>query len=253
MHIRTFGEGPPLVALHGFTLTGSQFRSLAEPLGRKIIAPDLPGHGGSQSDPTDFPAVVDAIVAHLESFEAPPPLLGYSQGGRIAIGAAASRPELISHLIVISASAGIDDDGERVARKVLDEDLASRIVEHGLDSFLAAWTSSGLTSTAARASEVRQSDLEVRRDNTADGLASAVRGYGQGSQPNFWDRLPAVLAPTLVIAGERDEKYREIAARLAGGVPNASLRIIHGSDHNPLLDQPEITAALVSGFLDGDR
>lgn len=253
MHIRTFGEGPPLVALHGFTLTGAHFESLAARIRRTISAPDLAGHGGSATEPSDFTAVVDSVVAHLESFGDPLPLLGHSQGGRVAIGVAVRRPELVSHLILISATAGIDDDDVRATRKADDIALADRIVELGLEAFLDWWTADGLTSTASLPPEVRRRDLDVRRENTAQGLASAIRGYGQGSQPVLWDHLYDVRVPALVVAGERDARYTAIAERLQESLPNATLRIVPESGHGPLLAQPDITAELVSGFLDGER
>ena len=46
LHLRRFGAGEPLLALHGFSLTGGQFEDLAPLLDRRLIAPDLPGHDG---------------------------------------------------------------------------------------------------------------------------------------------------------------------------------------------------------------
>ena len=250
MHVRSFGEGPPLVALHGFTSTGEQFASLAADVGRRIHAPDLPGHGRSVPDPTGFDDVTASLVAYLQAFDRPPPLLGYSQGGRVAIGALARTPSCASSLIVVSATAGIEGHSERAARKSADEHLADHIVEIGTGRFLTEWTSEGLTSTVHLPDPSRDRDLAIRHKNTAKGLAAALRGFGQGVQPSLWVRLPMIAIPTLVVAGERDEKYVSIAHRLVGGLPNATLHIVDEAGHNPFLDRPEPTAAAISGFLD---
>ncbi len=75
--VRRFGSGPPVVALHGFTLTGAQFAPTAERLQRAVIAPDLPGHGASP--PSSLAETVDDVAGIIASVGEPAPLLGYSQ------------------------------------------------------------------------------------------------------------------------------------------------------------------------------
>ena len=98
--------------------------------------------------------------------------------------------------------------------------------------------------------ERRQRDRAIREDNTASGLAAALRGYGQGSQPVVWDRLADVSLPVLVVAGSRDETYSEIAARMAAQLPDSTLRIVSDAGHDPLRDRRAETADAISTFLD---
>ena len=110
------GRPPPLVALHGFTQTGAAFEELGALLSYEVIAPDLPGHGRSAQHPALFPSAVEAVAGLLASGIHPGPVLGYSQGGRVALAVALDHSRLVSHLILVSATAGIRDPLERVRR-----------------------------------------------------------------------------------------------------------------------------------------
>ena len=252
LHTRRFGHGEPIVALHGFTLTGEQFATSAERLNREVVAPDLPGHGNSAQAPADIDTVVEAVCDLTTSFPAPVPMIGYSQGGRIALLSTLECPDSVSHLVLISANAGIDDDQTRRNRATQDDALAARIELIGSERFIDEWTAAYLTSTAGMEPDERLHDRRVRLTNTPDGLASALRGYGQGVQPVVWRSLERIDLPVLVVAGSRDAVYTEIAHRLHEHIAGSELVIVHDAGHNPLIDAPDITYGVVSDFLDGD-
>jgi 2-succinyl-6-hydroxy-2,4-cyclohexadiene-1-carboxylate synthase len=247
--VRRFGEGPPVVALHGFTHTGAQFSTVAELLAYTILAPDLPGHGTSSRIGTTVDDVV-AAVGEVLSPLAPVPLIGYSQGGRIALLTALRHPDLVRVLITISAGAGIPDTEERRRRRREDMALASRMRHQTMEQFLGEWTSSGITATDHLDAEARETDLTRRAENTVEGLAAALEGYGQSAQPSIWDRLGDVTCPTMVVSGSDDPGYTDIGDRLAAHLPNVERVVIEGAGHNPLADQPESSAAAISDFLD---
>lgn len=253
LHVRRFGSGPPVVALHGFTLTGAQFTDAADRLNRTVIAPDLPGHGSSSNVPADIGAAVAAIGEIIGSTDYPAVLLGYSQGGRIALLAALENPNLVSHLVLISATPGIDDPTQRQTRTGADADLANRIRAMTLDDFLDSWTSRGVTATSHLAPTDRQADRLVRSQNTPTGLAAALLGMGQGAQTPVWERLHELSMPVLLIHGTDDTKYGAIASQMAGLVPRCEVISIPASGHNPLLDDPDATYRAISAFLDGAR
>jgi 2-succinyl-6-hydroxy-2,4-cyclohexadiene-1-carboxylate synthase len=250
--VRRFGTGPALVALHGFTYTGAQFADLAGRIGRTIVAPDLPGHGRSGHHPTDIDAVCEAVAGEIERFGVPVDLLGYSQGGRVALLTALRFPSFVDRLVLVSANPGISAD-ERAERAAADVRTAERIRSSGIDRFLDEWTTTGITSTAHLPGPVRTEDLTVRRDNTAEGLALAIEGYGQGSQPSAWERLGELSGDVLVVTGSDDERYADIGRRVAEAIDRAEHRAIPGARHNPMLDTPEAFAAAVSEFLDRPR
>ncbi len=253
LHIRRFGTGANIVALHGFTLTGEQFSPVADCLDRQVIAPDLPGHGSSLSHPADVNSVTTAIDVILKDLGKPTPLMGYSQGGRMALLTAIRDHPNVSSLVLISANPGIRDVGEREARIERDHVLADRIMDIGVGAFIDSWTSAGITTLAHLDEAYRVWDSGVRSENSADGLASALRGYGQGAQPSAWDELGNLTMPVLLIVGSLDERYMSINDEMADLIPGAEVVAINGARHNPLADEPVVTLKTISRFLDRHR
>ena len=217
MNHRTYGKVPAgLVALHGFTQHGGSFAELAACLDVGVMAVDLPGHGATDVQPATFAVAVETVGSVAESLPTKPALLGYSQGGRIALALALARPELFDRLVLVSASAGIEDPTDAAHRRSADAELANRIEELGVAGFLNEWLARDLFSGLAATAPSRQAaDLEMRLENSVTGLAAALRGMGQGAQPFLGGRLPELELPALFIAGDRDTRYRELAVQMA--------------------------------------
>ncbi len=208
-----------------------------------ITAPDLPGHGATTVSPVTLDATLAALADHMAT-EGPGPLLGYSQGGRIALNLAARRPDLVTALIVISATPGLDG-ADRDLRRTADETLATRIETIGVDRFLDEWLTHPLVGTTGMDEAQRTTDRTYRAVNTATGLAAALRGLGQGMLPHV---DPAELSmPTLWVTGTRDEKYTELAARAAE--PAGHLHVTVEAGHNVVADAPHQLGVVVTDFL----
>lgn len=248
--VRRFGSGAPVVALHGFTLTGEQFATADSWIRRTVVAPDLPGHGESRHAPTPIDEVVDEVAEVVNSVGEAVPLVGYSQGGRIALMNAVRNPDDISALVLLSTTAGIEDDDQRGARAADDARLAATILSTELDDFLDSWTSKGITSTSYLTNAESLADRKLRSENSTSGLADALIGYGQGAQAPVWDSLNALTMPVLIMTGSRDRKYCDIAERMASRIPHAESLVVKGAGHNPLLEAPEVAYAAISDFLD---
>ncbi len=246
--VRELGAGPRIVALHGFSATGAQWSLLAARLEATVLAPDLPGHGRSPREVDGVDDVVDAIVAVLER-SGPLPVVGYSQGGRMAILTALRRPDLVSSLVAISASPGIADPRDRERRRHADAELADRIEALGIDRFLDEWLSGPVTSTAHLDADVRGADRAVRSENTAEGLASALRVYGQGAQPYVGERIHELAMPAVFVAGRRDLRYGTLAVEMAVAAPRGRAAIVAGG-HNVVLEAPEAVAGIIARAID---
>jgi 2-succinyl-6-hydroxy-2,4-cyclohexadiene-1-carboxylate synthase len=250
LHVRRFGSGPEIVALHGFSLTGEQFAPGAGFLDRTIVAPDLPGHGSSRAQPSDIDRALGSIEALFAAQGGPRPLIGYSQGARLALLAVVEDPVEISALVLVSGTAGIQDPDERQSRREQDHVLAERIEAIGLDAFIDSWTSKGITSVTHLSDDFRTWDRGVRSQNSASGLSAALRGYGQGAQPCVWSDLERITIPVLLISGSRDARYTAINNAMADLIPEAELIVIDDAGHNPLADEPAATYGAVSDFID---
>ena len=105
------GSGPPLVLVHGLGGLAANWRGIAPVLAeeRRVIVPELPGHGGSSplhAAPTIDP-FAEAVLAVLETEgTASAPWVGHSLGGVVALRAAVRRPDAVTG-IVLAAAAGI--------------------------------------------------------------------------------------------------------------------------------------------------
>src|SRR6478752_8668945 len=100
--IRTFegGEGPPLLLIHGYGGAAWNFSELAPLLpGRRLLIPDLPGHGASTPLPASasLAGYADALAATLEG---PVDVFGHSLGGVVALRLAERRPELVRSIVL---------------------------------------------------------------------------------------------------------------------------------------------------------
>ena len=105
------GPGVPVVLLHGLgaDLGGWMFTQPALAEGRRTIALDLPGHGGSDKDvgPGDPARFIDAIADALDRLGIDRAhLVGHSLGGAMAAGLARRQPERVAGLTLI-APAGV--------------------------------------------------------------------------------------------------------------------------------------------------
>jgi len=89
---------------------------------------------------------------------------------------------------------------------------------------------------------------ERRLRSSAAGLASALRHLGAGAQPPLWDELPRLRTPALLLAGENDGKFSDLARRMAERIPEARLRLLPGCGHSPHLEAPTRYAEAITGF-----
>ena len=116
------GEGEPLVLVHGLGGAAANWLALAPLLlrGRRLLVPELPGHGGSEPLPAapNLNAYADSLAEVVEREGLfPAAVVGHSLGGAIALRLAIRRPDGVSRL-VLAAAAGISS-GTRSARYAL--------------------------------------------------------------------------------------------------------------------------------------
>ncbi len=170
--------------------------------------------------------------------------VGYSMGGRVSLHAALIHPEAVQRLVLIGATAGIDDPGERQARHEADERLADHIEAVGVPSFIDEWLSNPLFAGLTEATAMRADRLR----NTAADLAASLRATGTGTQASLWDRLGEIECPTLVLVGEHDVKFTQLGQRLVDGITDAELVVVPEAGHSVHLEQPEATVDAITAW-----
>ena len=235
------------VLAHGFTQSARSWATFQQLLesrlpGATTISVDLPGHGDAEP-PADLDLWTSADL--LADRGGPGVYVGYSMGGRVALHTALARPEVVERLVLIGATAGIDDPDERAARRAADERLADHIEAVGVPTFIDEWLANPLFAGLTDATALREDRLR----NTPAGLAASLRATGTGTQTPLWDRLGEIECPVLVLAGEHDAKFTDLGRRLVDGLPRAELVVIPGAGHSVHLEQPGATVEAIATWL----
>ena len=230
------GRGPRVVLCHGFTQNSDCWGAFADDLAadHEVVLLDLPGHGASGHDSADL----DESGRLIGAVGGAGVYVGYSMGGRMALHLSLAQPELVRALVLIGATAGIEDETERGRRLLADETLAGALSDQGLERFLDDWLAGPLFASLSSGQAARQQRLV----NRVEGLAASLRTVGTGSQRSLWSELARLDMPVLAMAGLADTKFSEIARRLAKAVGvNAEVAVLPGG-HAVHLESPVAAA-----------
>ena len=242
------GDGQPLpvAMLHGFTQTRRCWGPLADALAntRTVVTADLPGHGSAAAEAgLDCSGAAQVLVRRI----GPAHWVGYSLGGRIALHAALAYPDHVNSLVLIGATAGIEDPGERAERRLVDEERAERLEAVGVSAFCSQWLDMDMFADLPGWARFESE----RSSNTVQGLAASLRNAGTGSMAPLWNELATLSMPVLCIAGADDPRFAAHAAHMADAIgDNATVTLIDGAGHAAHLERPDATASVVRQFLD---
>jgi pyruvate dehydrogenase E2 component (dihydrolipoamide acetyltransferase) len=224
-HDQGAGE-PPLVLIHGFggDLGSWMFNQPALAETRRVIAIDLPGHGGSQKDVGDgsVASLAAAIGAAIDALGlARYHLAGHSLGGAVALAIAGARPQQVASLVLVaSAGLGPEIDGGFLA----DFTAAERRKEMtGVAQMLFA-------DPALVTRKLVEDMLRIKRiDGVTDAMRRiAARSFAQGRQAEDTGGKSPDTVPTLVIWGGKD---RIVPASHADKISGARKEIFPAAGH----------------------
>jgi esterase len=152
---RKFGEGPPLIILHGLYGSSDNWVTIGKQLGSHftVILPDQRNHGQSpHSAVHDYDSMRDDLFELVTDLKVKKFFLaGHSMGGKTAIAFAVRWPELLNGLIVIDVSpftnersrANVFNHHKTISETILSMDIASIRSRGQAESLLAERISSG--------------------------------------------------------------------------------------------------------------
>jgi len=201
----------------------------------EVRAPALPGHDEPLVADDLWAATVDRVAERVAGVDV---VAGYSLGARLALAAALVQPPRA--LVLVSGTAGLDDDAARAARVIVDDERAAAFMTDP-DAFLASFWALPLFAGLAAVPE-RARLLEERRHRwrrRASALAPVLAGLSPGRAPSLWSALGRVPCPVWLVVGAVDDAYVAVARRMVAALPRATLRIVPGRGHALPLEAPE--------------
>ena len=223
------GEGDPLVLLHGGLSDGTgwglQLPVLSERY--RVFVPDRRGHG--RSPDTDAPFHYDDMATETATFleqvvGGPAHLVGWSDGGIVALLVARNRPDLVRRQVLMGANyhhdgllpdfdTGDDPDGESVG--------VLKAIYQG---------------------------VAVDPSHWPEMYAKTMRLFREEPELSV-DELEPIATPTLVLVGDDDCVHHDHTVRLFETLRDAQLAIVPGASHLLHLEKSALVNQLIVDFL----
>ena len=215
------------------------------PSGLRVIRYDKRGHGLSDCPPrgtwgmgdhvADAAAVMDACGARDAVF------VGLSIGGMIAQGLAAERPDLVRAMV-------LSNTGAKIGAPEMWRERIAAIEENGVaamsEAILERWFTPAFRE-GSRGELALWRNMLVR--TTLDGYAGSCAAIADTDLRESTSRL---RIPTLALCGDQDGVTPpDLVRETADLIPGAAFQLIRGAGHIPGVEQPDATAAAISGFL----
>ncbi|WP_371169313.1 alpha/beta fold hydrolase [Aliiroseovarius sp. 2305UL8-7] len=240
------GHGEPVVLVHGVGMQSAawtpQIRDLSET--HRVIAIDLPGHGGSDPLPDDsqLPDFVRWFGDVIETMGLPRVnVAGHSMGALIAGGFAVEHPERISRVALINGVFRRDADASRavIARAAVIRDGLADI-----ETPLARWFGDTPVERAAR-----DQVAGFLRAVDQDGYATAYAAFAHGDA-TYADKYAQITCPFLAMTGDEDPNSTPaMSTAMAQMAQNGRAISINGHRHMVNLTAPEVVSAHLNDWL----
>ena len=236
------GAGKPLVLLHGVGMSSGAWASQLDDLARDhdAIAPDLPGHGGSDrlQGGRALPDYVEWCAQVLRALDlGPVSLVGHSMGALIAGGVAVLHPELVSRVAMLNGVYKRDPDA-RAAVTARAACIRAGEIDHATP--LARWFGAQTPHAAAR-----ETVAQMLAAVDGGGYGDAYTAFAHGDA-TYAEDLHRISCPLLAMTGSDDLNSTPAMSRsIAACATHGRAQIIDGHGHMmPVTAPDQVTAAL---------
>lgn len=266
VHVWTYGKNnlPKIVVVHGYRGTHHGLERIIEQLpGYQFIVPDLPGFGES-SPMTEAPHTIDGyanMIAELinQLSLSPTILIGHSMGSIIAGRLAASKPDIISKLILINPIAKNPLKGlsglfispsilyHWIGGSILPEKAGRRIFDHALPLLLGS-----IVMTKTKDNNERQKIHATHKKYMThySDTRTLRAAYRASISRTVSDDAASIPHQTLIIAGAIDSIAPLYSQRLlAAKLPHATLHEIDNVGHLVHYETAPQAAKAIESFL----
>jgi len=247
---RAYGEGPPLVVLHGLFGSGRNWHTIAGGLAKthRVYAVDLRNHGRSPwAEPMTYSEMIDDLRLFLDEHDLErASILGHSLGGKTAMLFALLYGQMVEALVVVDI-APVRYDHTYLAhveamRNIRLEDCADR---RQVDRQLARGVEDATLRTFLMQNLVSRKGAYAWRVNLEAIGASLedLSGFPDVQGLDYGGR-------TLFVSGDRSDYVKPDQEQLIRELfPWAELEVIADAGHRVHADQPDLFLERVAGFL----
>jgi pimeloyl-ACP methyl ester carboxylesterase len=218
IHVDCRGHGEPLLLLHGGTGIGADWNLVfagGDPPGRRLIVPDLRGHGRStnRSRAFTFRQIAADVFALLDRLEIDRvKAIGLSLGAKTLLHAATQQPDRIDAMVLVSATPYFPASARAA--------MAQLSVDHFSEADWAA-----------------QRTRHVHGDDQIRLLFGQMRALKDSHDDMAFTPplLATITARTLVVHGDRDPLYPvELALEMYRAIPTSALWVLPNAAHGPI-------------------
>ena len=217
----------------------------------RVIAPDLRGHGESESPDGAYTMdeMADDVIELLDHLEITQPVVlgGLSMGGYVALSLVLRHPGRVCGLILCDTRAAADTPEaahgrEETAREVVREKSGRRMIETMVPRLFGKVTREKYPQRV-------EAMLAVMERTSPQGISGALRGMA--IRPDRRGDLQRIKVPTLVLVGEYDVISPPAEAReMAASLTDARLEVIPGAGHLAPYENPAPANAAIVRFLE---
>lgn len=214
LYYKVYGQGSPLVLLHGFFGTNEFWDPYINEFAKeyRLIVPDLRGHGRSTNPGNEFThrqvsLDIYALLDHLEidQFRG----IGFSSGGMTLIHMATQQPTRVEAMILIGATIYYPEEARAIHREMTMENMELQFLD-----ILRKW--------------------HKRGDNQIRSLVNLFYSFKDSHDDmNFTPaHLSTIKARTLIVHGDRDEFFPvSIPLEMYRSIPRSFLWIVPNAGH----------------------
>ena len=250
----SWGAGPPLVCCHAFAVNRSMWRLQRARFAQthRVVTFDQRGSGDSdhpvpaagEGDPYTIDSFAEDLRGVLDDLGIRSArILGFSMGGATALRFATRWPERVEGLVLASTMASRLPAGIIDRARVVEQVLSREGLREAYRFYFGGPLFKGV-------------HLKSRLEPQLETWAASATPHGfSGSyrvtidRPSMVAELHRIVAPTLILVGERDALYLEDAELMAHRIPRARMVVVKGVGHAMNIEAPEVFADEVMRFL----
>lgn len=244
-----YGEGFPVVVLHGFCENKTLWTDVAARLSASftVITPDLPGFGDSTDNQhyASIDAMADEVYQLLQSLQTEScVLIGHSLGGYVALAFAEKYPQMLKGLGLFHSTAFADSEEKKHTRNKTADFIDKQGTAAFAGNYVPPLFYKGRHEALAGPMEAARNMLINTPKETAVAAIKAMR-----DRPDRTHVLRESACPVLFIVGQADQAVPFEASKALVFMPKHSLmQALAETAHMGMYERPQETYVAVENF-----